>query len=56
VKESDPADTILEVAEAERADLMVLGLRKPGDHAKEVSHLPFAITHQVIARASRSQH
>ncbi len=51
VREGDPAETILAVAKAERADLIVLGLGEPQGHAAELSHLPFAIAHKVISQA-----
>jgi nucleotide-binding universal stress UspA family protein len=51
VREGQPAKTILEVARGRHADLIVLGTKKSGNRAQEISHLPFTIAHKVIAQA-----
>jgi len=46
-----PADKILEVAQKERADLIVLGLRRAKGYLR-ATHLPNAVAHQVISQAT----
>lgn len=46
-----PADKILEVAQKEGADLIVLGVRKAKGYLR-ATHLPAAVAHQVISRAT----
>jgi nucleotide-binding universal stress UspA family protein len=46
-----PAEKILEVAEREKAELIVLGVRKNSDTLR-ASHLPVAIAHKVISQAA----
>src|SRR5215470_536396 len=46
-----PGDKILEVAEKEGADLIVLGVRKAKGYIR-ATHLPTAVAHQVISRAT----
>ncbi len=46
-----PAEKILEVAEKEKAELIVLGVRK-NSQTLRATHLPVAIAHQVISQAA----
>lgn len=46
-----PGDKILEVAEKEGADLIILGVRKAKGYIR-ATHLPAAVAHQVISRAT----
>jgi len=46
-----PADKILEVAQKERADLIVLGLRRAKGYLR-ATHLPNAVAHRVISQAT----
>jgi len=46
-----PADKILKIAEKEQADLIVLGVRKAKGYIR-ATHLPAAVAHQVISRAT----
>jgi len=46
-----PGDKILEVAEKEGADLIVLGVRKAKGYIR-ATHFPAAVAHQVISRAT----
>ena len=46
-----PGDKILETAEKEGADLIVLGVRKAKGFIR-ATHLPAAVAHQVISRAT----
>ena len=46
-----PAKKILEVAEREKAELIVLGVRK-NSQTLRATHLPAAIAHQVISQAA----
>src|SRR5215470_15912605 len=46
-----PGDKILEVAEKEGADLIVLGVRKAKGYIR-ATHLPAAVAHRVISRAT----
>jgi nucleotide-binding universal stress UspA family protein len=52
VSEGDPADAILEVAKNRKANLIVLGVRKPDGNPERASHFPTTITHKVIAHAA----
>jgi len=51
VVHGDPAEKILEVAEKEGADLILLGVRKAKGYLR-ATHLPAAVAHQVISRAA----
>ena len=46
-----PADKILDVAQRERTDLIVLGLRRAKGYIR-ATHLPNAVAHQVISQAT----
>ena len=46
-----PSEKILEVAEREQADLIVLGLRESQGYIR-ATHLPTAVAHQVISQAT----
>jgi len=46
-----PAEKILEVAQREQADLIVLGLRRAKGYIR-ATHLPNAVAHQVISQAT----
>jgi nucleotide-binding universal stress UspA family protein len=50
VEFGSPATSILETARQRVADLIVLGVRS--DHIDASTHLPWAIAHKVVARAS----
>ena len=52
VREGDPAEAILEEARGRKADLIVLGVRKPSSSPERIPHLLAAITHKVIAQAA----
>lgn len=49
VEEGDASTKILEVADRLKADLIVLGVRRPGTSL--VTHLPLATAHKVVSRA-----
>ncbi len=51
VRHGVPAEKILEVAEEEQADLIVLGLRNVKGIVR-ATHLPAAVAHQVISQAT----
>jgi len=51
VREGVPAEKILEVANEEQADLIVLGLRNVKGVVR-ATHLPTAVAHQVISHAT----
>jgi nucleotide-binding universal stress UspA family protein len=46
-----PAEKILEAAQRERADLIILGLRRAKGYLR-ATHLPNAVAHQVISQAT----
>ena len=51
VRHGAAAEKILEVAEQEQADLIILGLRN-GKGIERATHLPTAVAHQVISHAT----
>lgn len=51
VVHGSPGEKILEVAEREQADLIVLGLKKSKGYIR-ATHLPTAVAHQVISQAT----
>jgi nucleotide-binding universal stress UspA family protein len=51
VRHGVPAEKILEVADEEQADLIVLGLRNVKGIVR-ATHLPTAVAHQVISHAT----
>lgn len=51
VERGAPAERILEVAERVHADLIVLGVRKPGGVPGAATHLGISVTHSVVAAA-----
>jgi nucleotide-binding universal stress UspA family protein len=51
VEHGVPADKILEVARREGADLIVLGVRRPGGFPGAATHLPIATAHKVVSHA-----
>jgi len=51
VERGDSAEKILDVAGRIRADLIVLGVRKPGRVAGAATHLPIATAHKVVSHA-----
>jgi nucleotide-binding universal stress UspA family protein len=51
VERGDSAEKILDVAERTRADLIVLGVRRPSGVAGAATHLPIATAHKVVSRA-----
>jgi nucleotide-binding universal stress UspA family protein len=52
VEQGVAADKILEVAERCRAELIVLGVRRPSGFPGAATHLPIAIAHKVVSRAA----
>ena len=48
VEQGPVAETILDIAELRKADLIVMGVRRPAGVA---THLPMAIAHKVVSRA-----
>lgn len=50
-REGKPAYAILEVANAYKSDLIVLGLRKAEGIPGGASHLPISAAHKIIANA-----
>ena len=51
VEVGEPAETILEIAQRENADLIVLGVHPPKGLPGASTHLPMATAHKVVARA-----
>lgn len=51
VEHGPVAETILEVAKRRKADLIVLGIRKPVGLPGAATHLPIAIAHKVVSEA-----
>lgn len=51
VERGNSADKILAVAGRTRADLIVLGVRKPGNVAGAATHLPIATAHKIVSHA-----
>jgi nucleotide-binding universal stress UspA family protein len=51
VRQGAPAEKILEVAEKEQADLIVLGVRDAKGLVR-ATHLPIAVAHQVVSHAT----
>jgi nucleotide-binding universal stress UspA family protein len=51
VRQGAPAEKILEIAENEQADLIVLGVRNVKGVVR-ATHLPIAVAHQVISHAA----
>ncbi|MFZ3332685.1 MAG: universal stress protein [Candidatus Acidiferrales bacterium] len=52
VEHGPAAQKILEVARQKKADLIVLGVRRPGRFAGAATHLPIATAHKVVAHAA----
>lgn len=52
VREGNPAEQILEVADEKGADLIVLGVRDRGTHIGAATHLERATAHRVVAHAA----
>jgi len=52
VEEGKPAEKILEVAVARKADLIVLGVHRPASLSGAVTHLPMATAYKVVAHAT----
>jgi len=51
VVQGNPAEKILEIAEQQKADLIVMGVRHPAGVPGAASHLPIATAHKVIVHA-----
>ena len=51
VVQGSPADKILEVAKQREADLIILGIHKPGGFPGADTHLPIATAHKVVSHA-----
>jgi nucleotide-binding universal stress UspA family protein len=51
VKLGSAAEKILEVAQERNANLIVLGLRRPGGFPGAATHLPIATAHRVVSHA-----
>lgn len=51
VERGEPAEKILEVAKREQADLIILGVRRPGGFPGTATHLPIATAHKVVSHA-----
>jgi nucleotide-binding universal stress UspA family protein len=52
IERGEVAETILNVAAQSKADLIVLAVRKPSGFPGAATHLPIAIAHKVVSRAS----
>ena len=53
VGEGNAADQILAVADHRKADLIILGVRRPaGFHGGKATHLPVATAHKVVSGAT----
>ena len=52
VEQGDAAETILEVAARRRAELIVLGARRPSGIPGVATHLPIAVAHKVVSHAA----
>jgi nucleotide-binding universal stress UspA family protein len=52
VEEGPTAETILEVANCKKSDLVVLGVHQPAGFPGASTHLPNAIAHKVVSHAS----
>ena len=52
VEQGPVAEKILEVAETKKADLIVLGVHRPGGFPGAATHLPIATAHKVVTRAT----
>jgi nucleotide-binding universal stress UspA family protein len=52
VEVGSAAEKILEVAEERKADLIVLGVRKPSGFPGAATHLPIATAHKVVSHAA----
>jgi len=52
VERGEPAQRILDVAEQQGSDLIVLGIRPSKNPAGAATHLPFATAHKVVAKAA----
>jgi nucleotide-binding universal stress UspA family protein len=50
VEQGAAAETILDIADLRKADLIVMGVRRPGGGA--ATHLPIATAHRVVSRAN----
>ena len=51
VKRGPAAEMILQVAKEHKADLIVLGIRKPSGFPGAATHLPIATAHKVVSHA-----
>lgn len=52
VEQGDPAEQILSVARRRHADMIVLGIKSVEGNSAASAHLPWTVTHNVIAGAS----
>jgi nucleotide-binding universal stress UspA family protein len=52
VEQGPAAETILDVAERRQADLIVLGVRRPGGFPGAATHLPISTAHRIVTQAS----
>jgi nucleotide-binding universal stress UspA family protein len=52
VELGSPAEKILEVANQRKADLIVLGVHRPGGFPGAATHLPIATAHKVVSQAA----
>jgi nucleotide-binding universal stress UspA family protein len=51
VERGDAAEKILDVARTRKADLIVMGVHRPGGVPGAASHLEIATAHKVVAEA-----
>jgi nucleotide-binding universal stress UspA family protein len=52
VEQGPVAETILDVTDLKKANLIVLGVRRPAGVPGAATHLPMAIAHKVVSRAN----
>jgi nucleotide-binding universal stress UspA family protein len=52
VERGEPAERILDVADQQGSNLIVLGIRPSGRVAGAATHLPFATAHRIVSRAA----
>lgn len=51
IAQGNPAEKILEVADRQKADVIVIGVRHPAGVPGAATHLPIATAHKIVARA-----
>ena len=52
VQQGPPAETILELAGARKADLIVMGVRHPVGISASATHLPTSVAHRIVSGAN----